>query len=82
MKSYHLIFTVLKVKKQVFIGVFADLNLTKIPKISSIGTAVVPDFLKEQVMIKGIGSHIDSVGLFILFFYVTRVIYFSVSTIV
>jgi hypothetical protein len=46
------------------------------------GAAVVPDFMKEQVMIKGIGSHIDSLGLFILFFYVTRVIYFSVSTIV
>ena len=70
------------VKKQVFIGVFADLNLTKIPKISRMGTAVVPDFMEEQVMIKGIGSHIDSLGLLILFFYVTRVIYFSVSTIV
>ncbi|GIR70593.1 MAG: hypothetical protein CM15mP74_18440 [Halieaceae bacterium] len=34
------------------------------------GTAVVPDFMEEQVMIKGIGSHIDSLGLFILFFYV------------
>ena len=46
------------------------------------GTAMVPDFMEEQVMIKGIGSHIDSLGLFILFFYVTKVIYFSVSTIV
>ena len=46
------------------------------------GTAVVPDFIKEQVMIKGIGSLIDSLGLFILCFYVTKVIYFSVSTIV
>ena len=46
------------------------------------GTTVVPDFKEEQVMIKGIGSHIDSLGLFILFFYVSRVIYFSVSTIV
>tara|TARA_B100000035_G_scaffold189644_1_gene161928 strand:- start:1334 stop:1477 length:144 start_codon:yes stop_codon:yes gene_type:complete len=45
-------------------------------------TAVVPDFMEEQVMIKGIGSHIDSIGLFILVFYVSRVIYFSVSTIV
>jgi hypothetical protein len=45
-------------------------------------TAVVPDSVEEQVMIKGIGSHIDSLGLFILFFYATRVIYFSVSTIV
>ena len=46
------------------------------------GTAMVPDFMEEQVMIKGIGSHIESLGLFILFFYVTKVIYFSVSTIV
>lgn len=46
------------------------------------GTTVVPDFMEEQVMIKGIGSHIDSLGLFIIFFYVTKVIYFSVSTIV
>ena len=46
------------------------------------GTAVVPDFMEEQVMIEGIGWHTDSLGLFILFFYVTRVIYFSVSTIV
>tara|TARA_X000000950_G_scaffold273973_1_gene358411 strand:- start:118 stop:261 length:144 start_codon:yes stop_codon:yes gene_type:complete len=46
------------------------------------GIAVVPDFMEEQVMIKGIGSYIDSLGLFILFFYATKVIYFSVSTIV
>ena len=46
------------------------------------GAAVVPDFMEEQVMIKEIGSHIDSLGLFIIFFYVTKVIYFSVSTIV
>ena len=46
------------------------------------GTTVVPDFMEEQVMIKGIGSHIDSLGLFIIFFYATKVIYFSVSTIV
>ena len=45
-------------------------------------TAVVPDFIKEQVMIKRIGSHVDNLGVFILFFYATRVIYFSVSTIV
>ena len=63
-------------------GFLDHLNPTKIPKISCIGTAVVPDFIEEQVMIKGIGSHIDSLGLFILFFYATRVIYFSVSTIV
>ena len=82
MKLYYLIFTVLKVKKSGFTGVFADLNLTKTPRICCMGTAVVPDFMEEQVMIKGIGSHIDSLGLFILFFYASRVIYFSVSTIV
>ena len=55
---------------------------TKIARISGMNTAVVSRFIEEQVMIKGIGSHIDSLGLFILFFYATRVIYFSVSTIV
>ena len=65
-----------------FYRLFADLNPTKIPRIPCMDTAVVPYFIEEQVMIKRIGSHIDSLGLFILFFYATRVIYFSVSTIV
>ena len=64
------------------IGFFVDLNLTKTSRIFCMGTAVVPDFIEEQVMNEGIGSHIDSLGLFIVFFYVTRVIYYSVSTIV